>query len=196
LWSSSPNLRLRRGLRVILSGAPEAVLMAPERGRGVGFNFHSHQVAVTWDAGKWGLLYGLDALQGADVIVDGQVAGSAYRGAMVRPLELVRGAARRVALRFRFDDPVHVDFTLELWQRKKGERRSGSPPDEAVAEAAHWLGRVDGLLNRSDYSWWEAPPTPAAQLAAPPQSGPQNVRLLRRFVDQVDTGSFRDEEAA
>ena len=196
LWSNAPTRRLRRGLRVILGRAPQSVLLAPERGRGVAFDYRAYSVAVAWDAGQWGLLYGLEALTGAEVIVDGQLAGGSYRDRAGRPLWLPATAARRVALRLVFDDPIHADFTLELWRRKTpGSRARRTLVKAALEEAGYWLGRLETLVNKPGHSWWEAPaapPRPAEAVQVPLGT----CCCSRRFAAPAKAGGFRDEEAA
>jgi hypothetical protein len=192
-WYDEPTRRVRRGLRAILGADTPAVLIAPARGRGVGFNFNANKVAVAWDRGEWGFLYGLEELRGAEVIADGQVICFAYRGQGRPPLDPELGADRRVALRLIFDDPAYPHFLLDLWRSSDARRRDALSPDEAAAEATRWLVRIDALVNRPRHSWWEAPP-PAwpPPLAKPePRSAPAPARRATPFDD-----SHRDEHAA
>jgi len=146
-WQMNEARRIRRGLKVILKGDTHGFLAALGRGRGVGFNFTSNQVAVTWDAGAWGLVYALDELMGAEVIVDGLVVGRVHRGEQRRALDAFE-AAERVALRLVFDDPGSPDFILDLWLPEDEGRRDELPPGEAIAEANRWLARIEALLRR------------------------------------------------
>ncbi|HEX5262594.1 MAG TPA: hypothetical protein VFW13_03655, partial [Phenylobacterium sp.] len=142
-------------------GEAHGYLVARGRGRGVGFNFTANKVAVVWDQGAWGLLYGLDELIGAEVIVDFQVVGRVHRGEARRALDAF-GAEERVALRLVFDDLSQPDFVLDLWLPKDAGRRDELPPDEAVAEANRWLARIEALLRRP------SGPRRAAQVVATP----------------------------
>jgi hypothetical protein len=169
-------------------------LIAPGRGRGVGFNFNTSQIAVAWDRGEWGFLYGLDELRGAEVIVDGQVVCFAYRGQGSRPLDQVAGAGRRVALRLLFDDPGYPHFLLDLWRRADEGRRNALSPHEALAEAARWVVRVEALMNRPRHSWWETPPPAAPWPPAFAKPEPQAKSALRRATPFDE--SHRDEHAA
>ena len=63
-WQMNEGRRVRRGLKAVLKGDTHGFLVALGRGRGVGFNFSSNQVAVVWDAGAWGFVYPLDELMG------------------------------------------------------------------------------------------------------------------------------------
>src|SRR5689334_11884785 len=109
-WYNDEGRQVRRGLRKILGGDTHGLLVARGRGRGIGFNFTSSQVAVAWDRGQWGLLYGLDELEGAEAVVDGQVVGRARRGETRRAIDALGGAELKVALRFIFNDVAHPDF--------------------------------------------------------------------------------------
>ncbi|HZZ69333.1 MAG TPA: hypothetical protein VFE18_14260 [Phenylobacterium sp.] len=166
-WRMNEGRRVRRGLKVVLKGQPHGFLVAFGRGRGMGFNFTTNQVAVVWDLGAWGLVYALDELMGAEVIVDGLVVGRVHRGEARRALDAF-DAAERVALRLVFDDLTQPEFVLDLWLPEDEGRSDELPPGEAIAEANRWLARIEALLRR--------PVTvkrpPSAQSAAPQVSAP------------------------
>ena len=147
-WYNDEGRRVRRGLKVILHGDTHGLLVARGRGRGVGFNFTSNQVAVAWDGGAWGLVYSLDELDGAEVIVDGHVVGRIRRGEPRRGVDILGGAELRVALRLIFDDAAHPDFILDLWLPDDVGRHDELPPDEAIAEANRWLSRIEAVVKR------------------------------------------------
>jgi hypothetical protein len=173
-WRMNEGRRIRRGLKTVLGGDVHGYLPALGRGRGVGFNFTRNQVAVVWDIGAWGLIYALDELMGAEVIVDGVVVGRAHRGETRRAVDLFE-AAERVALRLVFDDPGGPDFVLELWLPEDEGRRDELPPAEAIAEANRWLARIEALLRRPMTTRRPpqtppplvATPTPAVEASAP-----------------------------
>jgi hypothetical protein len=168
-WWNDEARQLKRGLRAILGGEPHGLIVARGRGRGVGFNFMSNQVAVAWDR-AWGLLYGLDELDGAEAIVDGQVVGRARRGEARRAIDALGGAETRVALRFIFDDAAHPDFVLDLWLAEDEGRRHELPPDEAIAEANRWLQRIEALFKRPGQS--SRPASVVRPIAPEPAPGP------------------------
>ena len=168
-WTNNESRRIRRGLKVVLKGAPHGFLAALGRGRGMGFNFTTNQVAVVWDAGAWGLVYALDELMGAEVIVDGLVVGRVHRGETRRALDAF-DAAERVALRLVFDDLAHPDFVLDLWLPEDEGRSDELPPAEAIAEANRWLARIEALLRRPITT--RRPPSVAAAPAAVPTAAP------------------------
>jgi hypothetical protein len=165
-WRMNEGRRIKRGLKVVLKGQPHGFLAALGRGRGMGFNFTTNQVAVVWDAGAWGLVYALDELMGAEMIVDGLVVGRAHRGETRRALDAF-AAAERVALRLVFDDLAHPDFVLDLWLPEDEGRADELPPGEAIAEANRWLARIEALLRRPVTTRRAAQAAPAAAAPAP-----------------------------
>ena len=166
-WYMDEGRRVRRGLKAVLRGDVHGFLVARGRGRGVGFDFTSNQVAVVWDKGAWGLVYTLDELMGAEVIVDRLVAGRVHRGEARKALDTF-GAEERVALRLVFDDPGNPDFVLHLWLPEDAGRRDELPPDEAITEANRWLARIEALLRRPAARRRAAPEAAQATPAEPP----------------------------
>jgi len=150
IWHMGEARRIRRGLRHVLGADPNALLVARGRGRGVGFNFANGKMAVAWDAGGWCLIYRIDELIGAELIIDGQVTGRVYRGEARRAVDLFGGAEKQVRLRLVFNDPAHPDFDLDLWLAGDEARARGKAPSatEAVQEANRWLSRTESLLRR------------------------------------------------
>lgn len=166
-WYNEESRRIRRGLRQVLKGDPHAVIVSHGRGRGAGFNFTSNTMAVAWDAGAWCLIYRVEELLGVELIVDGQVAGRAYRGEPRRPLDVLGGAERQVVLRLLFDDVQHADFPLELWSAARAKRRGAPDAQEAVEEGARWLARVESVFRRQP-----TPLTPQPARRPPPPAMP------------------------
>jgi hypothetical protein len=169
IWFMDEERRMRRALRRVLKSAPEATVFARGRGRGAGFNFATGQAAVAWDGGAWCLIYRIDELMGAELIVDGQVAGRAFRGEPRRALDQVRGAVEQVTLRLIFDDPRHPDFDLDLWLPGDEDRRIPVTPAKAVQEANRWLARAEAILRRPAA---HAPRETRAEAAPPPAVAP------------------------
>ncbi len=178
IWYLDESRRIARSLRKVLEAEPESMVVARGRGRGAGFSFSTGLAAVSWDAGAWCLVYRIDELSGAEIIVDGQVLARAFRGEARRPLDQVVAHAARVTLRLIFDDPRHPDFDLDLWVTGDEQRRAGGSPAEAVSEANRWLARADAILRRPARpakpppSPQPAPPQPAPVVAAPPPPPP------------------------
>lgn len=162
LWYLDEPRRMQRALRRVLKGEPEAVVLARGRGRGAGFSFDTGLAAVAWDRGNWCLVYRIDELIGAELIIDGQVAARVYRGEPRRALDQVVSSADQVTLRLLFDDPRNPDFALDLWLGGDEARRDDWSPGAAIQESNRWLARADAILRRPPA------PRPAPVVAAPP----------------------------
>ena len=148
IWSMDETRRLRRGLTRILGAKPHGFLTAPGQGRGVGLNFADNRLAVAWDSGAWGLIYRMEELAGAEVVIDGQVAARVQRGEARRALERVGGASELVRLRLIFDDPAWPDFDLDLWTPESSGRRRAPGAAEALKEANRWLATTEAIHRR------------------------------------------------
>jgi hypothetical protein len=189
-WYMDEGRRVRRGLKAVLKGDVHGFLVARGRGRGVGFDFTANTMAVVWDQGAWGLVYALDELMGAEVIVDQQVVGRVHRGEARRALDAF-DAETRVALRLVFDDPGHPDFVLDLWLPEDEGRRDELPPGEAIAEANRWLARIEALLRKPVARRSSTPavtPPPAAAKPSPidqlpPPPGPPAPIFNREDIE-------------
>jgi hypothetical protein len=161
-WLMDPQQRMQRSLKRVLKGWPDAMLLSPPSGRGAGFAFDSALLAVCWDNGAWCLIYRIDELAGAELLIDGQVVGRALRGEPSRVLDRAGGASESVVLRLIFDDPRHPDFDLDLWTRADQFRRVAASPSEAIAEANSWLARTEAILRKPR----PVPPPAAPAVAA------------------------------
>jgi hypothetical protein len=174
IWWMDEDRRIRRALRRVLKAEPDSVLVAKGRGRGAGFSFDSGLAAVAWDRGAWCLVYRIDELMGAELLIDGQVAARAYRGEPRRALEQRVASAGQVTLRLIFDDPRNPDFELDLWLSGDELRREASSPAAAIQEANRWLARTEAVLRRP-----AAPPPVVARPApavAPSPPPPEDER--------------------
>jgi len=167
LWFLDEPRRIRRALRRVLKSDPEAMVLAKGRGRGAGFSFQTGLAAVAWDRGAWCLVYRIDELIGAELVVDGQVAARVYRGEPRRALDQMVSSADQVTLRLLFDDPRNPDFDLDLWLRGDEARRDDWSPQYAIQEANRWLARADAILRRPPA------PKPAPVVSAPPPPPPR-----------------------
>jgi hypothetical protein len=161
-WYNEEGRRIRRGLRHVLKGETHALIIAYGRGRGAGFNFTSNSMAVAWDTGEWCLIYRIDELIGVELVIDGQVAGRAFRGEQRRPVDVLGGAEQLVSLRLVFDDPQHADFILELWNAA-AKRRPVLDAAEAVEEGNRWLARIDAIFRRKTQAARRAAQAQASQ---------------------------------
>ena len=166
IWYGDEDRRIRRALRNVLKSEPEGVVVARGRGRGAGFSFSTNLLAVAWDRGGWCLVYRLDELMGAELLVDGQVMGRVFRGEGRRAIDHVSPQAQTVTLRLVFDDPRHPDFTLDLWAPGDEQRRESRSPAELMQEANRWLARCEAIVRRP------LPPRPAKPVVEPAVAAP------------------------
>jgi hypothetical protein len=169
IWYLDEERRVRRALKRVLGGEPETVVIARGSGRGAGFSFASGLAAVAWESGTWCLIYRIDELNGAELIVDGSVVARAFRGEPRKALDhLVQGVSQ-ITLRLVFDDPQHPDFELDLWRDDGQAKRT---PAEAFQEANRWLARSEAILRRPPApragQTPQAPVQPAAKPGPPP----------------------------
>lgn len=148
IWYGDEDRRIRRALRNVLKSEPEGVVIARGRGRGAGFSFSTNLLAVAWDRGAWCLVYRLEELMGAELLVDGQVMGRVFRGEGRRAIDHVAPQAQNVTLRLVFDDPRHPDFNLDLWAPGDEQRRESRSPGELMQEANRWLARCEAIVRR------------------------------------------------
>ena len=161
IWYGDEDRRLRRALRHVLKSDPEGFVVARGRGRGAGFSFSTNLLAVAWDRGAWCLVYRLEELMGAELLVDGQVMGRVFRGEGRRAIDHVAPQAQSVTLRLIFDDPRHPDFALDLWAPGDEQRRESRSPGELMQEANRWLARCEAIVRRP------LPPRPTKPEVAP-----------------------------
>jgi|SRR5579859_207297 len=185
-WRYDAQRRIRRGLKAVLKGEVHEHIVALRRGQGIGFNFTHNQVAVVWDLGAWGLVYALDELMGAEVIVDGLVVARVHRGESRRALDAFDAAAR-VALRLVFDDPGQPDFVMDLWLPEDEARGDDLEAEEAIAEANRWIARIDALLRR---------PIASRRPSSPPVVAPKPIvdpPPLFRFDNDADVEDENDD---
>lgn len=166
IWYGDEDRRIRRALCHVLKSEPEGVVVARGRGRGAGFSFSTNLLAVAWDRGAWCLVYRLDELMGAELLVDNQVMGRVFRGEGRRAIDHVAPQAETVTLRLIFDDPRHPDFALELWAPGDEQRRESRSPAELVQEANRWLARCEAIVRRP------LPPRPERQQTPAPAVTP------------------------
>ncbi|MDO8912827.1 MAG: hypothetical protein Q8N10_13865 [Phenylobacterium sp.] len=172
IWFFDEDRRIGRALKRVLKGEPEAMLVARGRGRGVGVNFATGLAAVAWDAGAWCLVYRIDELMGAELIIDDQVVARAHREEPRRALDQRVSHAARVTLRLIFDDPQHPDFELDLWLTGDESRRVAASPGAAVLEANRWLARAEAILRRPRALNPSAAAAAAVTAPLPPPAAP------------------------
>lgn len=175
IWFMDEERRIRRAFRHVMKVPADALITA--HGRGVGFSFSRNLATVAWDQGAWCLIYRIDELVGAELIIDGEVRARVYRGENRRALEQRTAPAGQVLLRFIFDDARHPDFELTLWTPGDEARRNAPSPAQTIQEANRWITRMEAILRRAAPPQPAPPPTPtpapvAARAAAPDEDTP------------------------
>jgi hypothetical protein len=148
-WWLDEERRLRRLVRRSLGGEPDGAIVARGRNTAAGFRLATSQVVVMRRGGADALLYPLQALIGAELIVDDKVVARVLRDEPRRTLDQIGTAAVRVTLRLLFDDPRHPDFDLDLWLPEDETRRDSRPPAAAIEEARGWLARAEAIQRRA-----------------------------------------------
>lgn len=156
--------RIVRAFHAGLEMRPDASLIAYGTGRGVALSLFTEEIVTVWDRGGWRLVYPLDALAGAELELDGEVAARIVRGEPGRRLEHA-AVEEDVRLRLLFDDPSHPDFEMRLWPCRKTGPAPGAPR-EAIADANRWMARIEAILKRSARAAVRTP-APAARLHHP-----------------------------
>ena len=132
-WATAMYLdarrRLRRALKRVLGREPEAEIIAPHQGRAIGIDFEHPGLAALWDRGATGLVYRFEEIEGAELIVDGEVRARVRRDEPSRPLDQLDPLAEQVVLRFVFNTPRWPEFELDLHEHSEaGRGRARRPP--------------------------------------------------------------------
>lgn len=176
LWATNEERRIGAALKRVLGGPSEATIIARGRARGAGLSVTTGLFATAWDKGDWCMVYRLEEVTGAELLIDGEVAARVFRGENRKALDRVPATAREVTLRLVFDDPVNADFDLQLWAAGDETRRD-APTAASCAQAANqWLARVEAIVRRPRTApvVSASPPPPAPKVArrAPPPPPP------------------------
>lgn len=172
LWATNEERRIGAALKRVLNGPSEATILARGRGRGAGLSVTTGLFATAWDKGDWCMVYRLEEVTGAELLIDGEVAARVFRGENRKALDRVPATAREVTLRLVFDDPRYPDFDLELWAAGDEARRDAPTATSCAQAANQWLARVESIVRRprSAPAVSASPPPPAPKVAkrAPP----------------------------
>ena len=140
--------RLTRYLRMALQATPEAVMMDRGGGKAMGLNIEAGKIAVLWDKGRKGLVYKLDQLNGAEMMVDHIVLARCFRDRPPMPLDEIPLSAHRGVMRLVFDNPREPEYELEIWPAIHGRGREHATPADAVQAGRTWLTKLELLLRR------------------------------------------------
>ncbi|HYE47847.1 MAG TPA: hypothetical protein VEA44_18915 [Caulobacter sp.] len=174
LWLTNEDRRIGAALKRVLGSPSEATLIARGRGRGAGLSLHSGLFATVWDKGDWCMVYRLEEVVGAELLIDGEVSARVFRGEPRKALDRVPATARQVSLRLVFDDPRYPDFDLELWASGDETRREAPTAAQCAQAANQWLARIEAIVRRPRAVISAAPPPPPPTVArpAPPPEDP------------------------
>lgn len=147
-WWMEPNRRLHRAMLKALGRSPQAEAWAPHEGRAAGIDFDQGQLAVLWHNGAHGLIYGVQEIDGAEVIVDGAVIARVSRAAPRRDMDIMAPEASQVTLRLMFADARDPEFELTLYDAHNpvNPQNPGLSAGEALRLARRWLSHVEALL--------------------------------------------------
>ena len=140
--------RLLRYLRMALQATPEAVMMDRGGGKAMALNIEAGKIAVLWDKGRKGLVYKLEQLTGAEMMVDNIVLARCFRDRPPMPLDEIPLSAHRGVMRLVFDNPREPEYELEIWPAIHGRGREHATPADAVQAGRTWMTRLESLLRR------------------------------------------------
>jgi hypothetical protein len=148
-WWVNADRRMRLYVKRALGGEPDAIIIARTQGSAAGFRLAAGQIVVMRRKGAEALLYWLDMLDGAELIIDDVVVGRVHKGEARRALDEVPRNPGPISLRLLFNNAAHPEFELDLWRPEDANRRGAPHSDEIIHEARTWLARVDALVRRS-----------------------------------------------
>lgn len=142
-WRLDPRRRLRRAMRRVLAREPDSEAVSAAQGRALGLDLENAGLAILWDVGASGLVFRFDEIEGAELIVDGEVKASLRRGEPVRALDRLDPLVDSVCLRLMFDEPRWPEFELELNQ-------TPGAGEEALREGRRWLTQLGAVVRRAE----------------------------------------------
>lgn len=141
--------RLTRIAWRVLGGPPDGLILAQGRDSAAAFRIAADQILVMRDGGANALLYRLNALIGAELVVDDEVVARVAKGEPKKTLDRTPKDAQQVVLSLLFDDPRRPEFALDLWLPMDEFRRQARPPQTVIQEARTWLGRAEAIMRRA-----------------------------------------------
>lgn len=159
-WWMESERRLRRAMRNALAGEPDMLAMAPSEGKAAGLDLTHNQLAALWNRGAIGLVFDLEEIDGAEIIVDGHVVNRVRRHFGRREMDVLVEDAETVILRLLFNSPLCPEFEISLWrahwtldipaQPARGPAASGSPragtASEGLRQGRRWLAHIEALI--------------------------------------------------
>ncbi|QUD88385.1 hypothetical protein [Phenylobacterium montanum] len=196
-WMDEPR-RLTRIAWRVLGGQPDGLIIAQGRDCAAAFRVAADQILVMRDGGANALLYRLNALIGAELLVDDQVVARVARGEPRRTMDRSPKDAQQVVLSLLFDDPRHPEFVLDLWLPMDEFRRSARPPETMIKEARAWLGRAEAIMRRAQSRQMKVSDAIAESAGREPE--PARPADEPRFkaktvppIDKIEPPAFDDE---
>lgn len=145
-WWFEQGRRLRRILKGMLKRTPVVEAIDGGHGRAAGIDLETGSLAVLWDKGGSALVYAMNEVEGAELIVDGQVVSRIVRGGAGRALDALPHDAEQVTLRLMFADARWPEFELELWGPDSVAHARELTPVDAIRLGRRWLAHIDALL--------------------------------------------------
>jgi hypothetical protein len=142
-WRLDPRRRLRRAMRRMLGREPDSEAISPAQGRALGLDLENAGLAVLWDVGASGLVFRLEEIEGAELVVDGEVKASVRRGEPACALDRLDPLVESVCLRLMFDTPRWPEFELEL-------NTAPGAGEAALREGRRWLTQLAAVVRRTD----------------------------------------------
>ena len=150
--------KLEDEVKEALNGArPDVESIEPVRKAACAMSFSADKVVIVRNFGKLPTrIYSISELFGVEVFVDGRIFSRVVRAGSAKPLDTgsyravddISPQVQVVTLRLIFDDPVHPDFILKLWDPNDALTARAEGPRAAMATAQKWFHHVEAILRR------------------------------------------------
>ncbi len=150
--------KLEDEVKEALGGArPDVESIEPVRKAACAMSFGADKVVIVRNFGKLPTrIYSIAELFGVEVFVDGRIFARVVRAGSAKPLDTgsyravddIAPQVQIVTLRLIFDDPVHPDFILKLWDPNDALTARAEGPRAAMATAQKWFHHVEAILRR------------------------------------------------
>lgn len=150
--------KLEDEVKEALAGArAEVESIEPVRKAACAMSFAGDKVVIVRNFGKLPTrIYTMAELYGVEVFVDGRIFARVVRAGSAKPLDTgsykaiddIAPTVQTVTLRLIFDDPVHPDFQLKLWDPNDALTARAEGPRAAMVTAAKWFHHIEAVLRR------------------------------------------------
>lgn len=189
MWWFEASRRLTRALNNALGKVADAVIFDLDGKKAAGLDFTAGDMAILWDTGAHGLVFGFDEIEGAELIVDERVVARAQRGEPRRLLDENHANASRVILRLMFDHVETPEIEITLYGDVSHNPVHAKTASEAVRLGRKWLSHVDAVIKRLP------PPAETAPAPAEVRTRPATaVRPHREMPPWEDEEEFEADE--